>query len=80
MPRGRHPNRDYEAQLKTIEEKIETHNRQIGELKAKREEIARKQQETAMSSLYSYMQENDLSAMDVISQLSASSLKLAGEE
>lgn len=79
MPRGRRP-ADYDAQIKALDEKIATHTRQIAALKAKRAELADKQQANAMKDLCAYMGEHDLSAGDIIARLSIPAASAKGDK
>lgn len=69
MPRGVRNSTDYSAQIAQIDEKISKYTERIVSLKDQKQELLSKQRDADMQELYSYMQENDLSARDILTQL-----------
>lgn len=69
MARGVRGAVNYDAQIQKLDEKIERYTNLLSGLKAQKQELLTKKQENDMHDLYTYMQENGLSAADVIAQL-----------
>lgn len=69
MPRGVRNSTDYSAQISQIDEKIQKYTERITNLKDQKQELLSRQRDADMQELYSYMQENDLSARDILTQL-----------
>lgn len=73
MPRGVRGSTNYAAQLQKLDEKIQKYTSLLSGLKSQRQELLAKKQETDMRDLYQYMQENKVSAAEIIAQLSPDS-------
>lgn len=69
MARGVRGSANYDAQIQKLDEKIERYTNLLSGLKAQKQELLTKKQESDMRDLYAYMQENGLTAADVITQL-----------
>lgn len=59
----------YEELLVENEEKLKKHTEAVSLLQKEREELLKAKRDEEMQELYAYMQENQLSAEDVISSL-----------
>lgn len=59
----------YEELLAENEEKLKKHTEAVSMLQQEREELLKAKRDEEMQELYAYMQENELSAEDVISSL-----------
>lgn len=69
MPRGIRGSADHAAQLQKMDDQIARCAERMANLKAQRQELLTKKQENDLRELYSYMQENSLSAAEVLAQL-----------
>lgn len=72
MPRGVRTPKSYEEQITTINSKIEKHESNIADLKAKRQELISRQQQQNMKDLQEYMVKNNLSPNEVLAKLQGS--------
>lgn len=59
----------YEELLAENEEKLRKHTEAVSMLQQEREELLKAKRDEEMQELYAYMQENELSAEDVIASL-----------
>lgn len=59
----------YEELLAENEEKLKKHTEAVSMLQQEREELLKAKRDEEMQELYAYMQENELSAEDVIASL-----------
>ena len=78
MPRGIKNVVDFPTQLQQLNDKIEKHQQTIIDLKAKRDELLAKKQEADMSELSTFMQNNNLSAADVLAMLNPPAMAASG--
>lgn len=80
MPRGVRGSVNYDAQIQKIDEKMERYSRMLTNLKSRRQELLAKKQDADMRDLYAYMQENNLSAAEVMTQLIPTSAASSDDE
>lgn len=73
MPRGVRGSVDYTAQLRKIDEKIERHASALQLLKQQRQDILSRKQDEDLRDLYAYMQENGMTAAEILAQLTSES-------
>lgn len=73
MPRGVRGSVDYSAQLSKIDEKIERHTSTLQLLRQQRQEVLSRKQEEDLRDLYAYMQENGMTATDILAYLTSGS-------
>ena len=71
MARGAKALADYDAQIKTIDGKIERHTQNIAALKEKKQELLSKKRSEDMAALQSYMASKGLTSAQVLSVLEA---------
>lgn len=70
MARGRKPNPvNYQEELNKVDLRIIHHQNSIKELESKKETLMQKKTEEDISTLTTYLTQNNLSASDIIQQL-----------